>query len=391
MSRAWSAVFEGATRERAGALVAELARVIAPPARHRGASLAHGMAGAALCLGYVAGDAGIDAAAELVGGAIDGAAELPLRLGDGSVGVAWVIEHLQRTLRWSEDDPNSGFDDVLLDYIAQPAWHGPWGWWDGLGGLAGFLIERLPSVPDCRASLERLVVHLLEGAHTSTGLGATWWTARGHIAPVLGHAWGHYDLGMASGVPGVLAVLAQIHAAGVARAEVRGLLLRGLDWIWAKRTPRGMPRYLGPGVTGEPSAVARWDGALGAGAALLRAADAIGEPERIAEIEAWLVELVRDGFGALTEDVSLATGAAGAGQVCARLFQRTGHAVFAERAQACVLHALERTVARRDAWSTDDAGLVSGLAGVALVLHAASSSRAPSWDRVLLLPGAEAA
>jgi hypothetical protein len=380
VSRAWSAILDGALRERAGTLAAELARVIAAPARHRDASLAHGMAGAALCLGHVA-DGGdlLDAAALLLGEAIERAPALPLRLGDGSIGVAWVIEHLQRTLRWSEDDPNTALDDVVLDYVAQPTWRAPWGWWDGLAGLAGFLVERLPAVPDARPSLERAVVHFLDGAHTSTGLGATWWTARGHIAPGLGHAWGHYDL---IGIAGVLAVLADIHAAGIARAEVRGLLLRGFDWLWNKRTPHGLPRFLGPGVTIELAAPC-WDGSLGAGAALLRAADALGDPDRVAEVEAWLVDLARAPL-ALTDDVTLISGSAGAGHTYARLFQRTGQAVFAERAHAHYAHALEH------APRVPDLGLASGLAGVVLALHAAASAREPSWDRVLLLSGAEA-
>lgn len=377
MPRAWSVLFEGAVRERARACVADIARAIADPARHREASL-HGLAGAALCLGQLAVDDGalIDPAAALLGEAIERAAALPVQL-DGSLGVAWVIEHLQRTLRWSEDDPNTALDDVVLDYVAQPAWRQPWGWWAGLAGIAGFLRERLPA---SRASLERIVVHWLDGAHTTTGLGATWWTARGHIAPALGHAWGHYDLGMAAGVPGVLAVLARLHAADIARAEVRGLLRRGFDWLWSKRTPRGLPRYLGPGV-GDELAAAVWDGSLGAGAALLRAADALGDPDRAAGVEAWLADLVRDGIE-LTDDVGLVTGAAGAAQICARLFQRTGQPVFAERARACYLHALERA-------SLDgDAGLCTGLAGVALALDAASSPREPTWDRVLLLEAA---
>lgn len=399
MLRAWSSLLpgllDGSLRDAADTLVDELARFLLPPERHREPSLGRGAAGAALCLGHLGAARGdgalIDGAAALLAEAIEQAGELPaIDLAGGSLGIAWVIEHLQRELAWSEDDPNTTTDEALMDQVARVPWLAPWGYLDGLTGAVVYLVERLPA-PPARAVLERAVVHLLEAAHTSKGLGATWWTAPGHLAPALRarHPWGHHDLGMAHGAAGVLAALAHVHAAGVATAEVLGLLRRGGDWLWTKRAGLSFPAFLGPGVDPAPGPPGWVHGALATGAALLLAAEALGEPARIAERTAWLRAAAADGPWQLPDDASLGHGSAGLGQLCLRLFQRTGDAVFAERARQCLAHAVEHTARRRAAWGTPAAGtgLLSGLAGTALALSAATSPREPAWDRVLLLSG----
>jgi hypothetical protein len=390
---AWSPLLDGSLRDAAGALAVDLARGLVASERHAGPSLGHGAAGAALCLAHVGAahgdDALIDGAAALVERAVEAAAAaepLAMTLGDGSIGIAWVIEHLQRELAWTEDDPNTTTDEALVAHVSQAPWLPPWGLLDGLAGIGAYLVERLAAAP-VRPLLERVVLQLLEGAHDSRGLGATWWTARAHVAPVLRerHAWGHYDLGVARGAPGVLALLGQIHTVGVARAEVRGLLVRGFDWLWAKRAPRQVPAYLGPGVATEPGPPGWEHGALAVGSALLGAAEALGDPVRAGEVRAWLCAVAGDAPARVADEVgddaSLARGSAGLGHVCQRLYHATGDAVFADRARRYLAHAVDHAGRARDA----DAGLLSGLAGTALALSAASSPRPPTWDRALLL------
>lgn len=393
----WRALLEGGPRDTARALTMEMASALRVSGHGRPPSLGQGSAGVALCLAYVGAASGdsrlMDDAAYLLGEAIEGCARArtSLELADGVAGVGWVIEHLQRTLRWSEDDPNTTTDEALVQYVGQEPWLGAWGHLDGLAGLGAYFLERLPS-PRARAGLERVVLHLLEAAYGSKGLGAAWWTGPAQLPAPLqtAHRFGHYDLSVARGACGIIGLLSQVLLAGVARAEVRGLLTRAFDWVWSRRSPSGWPRFLGAGFREVPgSSEGSWEhGAMSAGAVLLRAAQALGDTGRVAEVRQWLCSVASAGTGALASGAGLSGGPVGLGHVYNRLFQQTGEAVFAERARACFQEVLEQSLRQRSLWASqppEEHGWLSGLAGTALALWAASSTQEPAWDRLLLL------
>ena len=93
-------------------------------------------------------------------------------------------------------------------------------------------------------------------------------------------------------------------------------------------------------------------------------------------------------------DAGLCHGTAGLAHLYNRLFQSTGERDFGVEAR----YWIERTFAYRglggvagyrrvdlDGTQSDDAGLLTGAAGIALALFAAASTTEPIWDRALLL------
>ena len=92
---------------------------------------------------------------------------------------------------------------------------------------------------------------------------------------------GYYNLGLAHGVPGVIALLGAACATGVAAGTARPLLDGAVAWLLAQRLPDGFVSqfsyWAGPGIKAEPSRLAWCYGDLGLAAALLYAARCVGE------------------------------------------------------------------------------------------------------------------
>ena len=154
----------------------------------------------------------------------------------------------------------------------------------GPGGNDGaHALERLPT-PGARECLGRVGVWLAEVAiHTPEG--ATWHT-RPELLPAHQRTQcrdGQYNLGVAHGVPAVLAVLELAVAAGVARPRAAPLATAAVDWLRAQRledTAQSLLPYW-RNVDGSPSRPARtaWCyGDPGAGVAVLVAARALDVP-----------------------------------------------------------------------------------------------------------------
>jgi hypothetical protein len=322
----------------------------------------------------------------------------------GFTGVAWTVAHLEDGRPDPGDDEPSAIDRALLDYLARTPWIDDY---DLIGGLVGYGVyglERLPSAAG-RAVLERVIDRLAELAERAPA-GATWFTP-----PQLLPDWqrqlnpnGYYNLGLAHGVPGVIALLGAACAAGIREPAVRPLLAGAVRWLLAQQLPEGearFPSWTGPGVARSPGRLAWCYGDLGVAAALLVAA-------RGAENEVWEREAVRIALAAAARspeeagvaDPGLCHGAAGNGHLFNRLYQATGEPRLAEAARFWFAEALRRrrpgqgiggfqALATADArgapaW-VDEPGILMGAAGIALALLAAITPLAPEWDRLLLV------
>jgi hypothetical protein len=78
-------------------------------------------------------------------------------------------------------------------------------------------------------------------------------------------------------------------------------------------------------------------------------------------------------------DASICHGSAGLAHIFNRLYQATGQSVFRSAAEEWLQHLVET-------WCPDaEPGLLTGAAGVGLVLLAASTPHEPRWDRLFLL------
>src|SRR5262249_52458102 len=135
---------------------------------------------------------------------------------------------------------------------------------------------------------------------------------------------GYYNLGVAHGVPGVIALLGLVCAAGIARAEARRLLDCAVTWLLTQQGPGGFPHWIEPQVAASPARLAWCYGDPGVASALLCAARHVTEPdwERAAVViahQAARRPVAQSGV----RDAGLCHGAAGLGHLFNRLFQAT--------------------------------------------------------------------
>jgi hypothetical protein len=337
----------------------------------------------------------------------------------GFSGTAWVLEHLTgRLLEPSasgEDDPGEEVAAALAAYLGRSPWLDDYDLISGLVGLGVWAIERAPRSlgEEAAGSVARRLGELAERRDD----GITWRTPpeRMLASEAAKYPLGVYNLGVAHGVPGVIGILGEMVATGLAAGEVRELLDGAVEWLLRQTLPAGSPsRFaysvtppapLAPDIeTPTPSRLAWCYGDPGIATALLAAARAAGEPEwerqAIATARAAAAR-PRDTGGVV--DGGLCHGAAGLAHLYNRLFQATGDPQLEAEALAWFdrLLALRRPgegIAGWQAWRpigdltapepelgwVTDAGLLTGVTGIGLALLGALSPVEPAWDRVLL-------
>ncbi len=304
----------------------------------------------------------------------------------GLFGVAWATVHLQRTPFQAESKVSTrSIDSALKNYVGHRGWLGDYDLVSGLVGLGVYALERWPS----RASLACLegVVDRLDETATRESRGITWRTTPDLLPDELRQRFprGYFDLGVAHGVPGAIAMLSAAYAAGVRRRKARRLLTGAVAWLLGQKLRRNaasvFPARIGPDIPTESSRSAWCYGDPGIAATLFGAARAAKEPTWAREalaIARRAAARPADDTGVV--DACLCHGAAGLGHIFNRLYQATGDESLGRAAREW----FERTLAmpQRDA---TDIGVLMGSSGIALALLAASTALEPAWDRMLLL------
>jgi len=357
------------------------------PGEH-GPSLMHGTAGVSLALAYaskVAPESGYDErAVKLLAATLERLPGQDVSVGLESVlvGIAWTLEHLRGWLVEPEDAaPEIEHLRRTLDTSDVRTF--PTALLDGAVGIGVLALERDDN--DGRRLLEA-VVRFLAGSAVLCRDGVSWLTGNGR------HWWDRrFLLGMANGVAGAIALLVR-----AARKKVEGsqpLLDDAVRWVLAQeRTVDGRRRYPSvifrelKGENVNDSRLAWCDGTLGLALSLLQAAPLmdLARPRQIA------LDLARS---AADLDVSsggirvpgFCHGAAGVAQMYARLYHATGDPGFRSVARRWLSATLTMFQRRRTSGAPLQPGLLSGDAGVALVLLAGSTAVSPDWDRLFFL------
>jgi len=212
----------------------------------------------------------------------------------------------------------------------------------------------------------------------------------------------------------VIALLGHVCATGDerlhdARQKARPLLDGAVAWLLAQEPTdrtQSFPCWVGPGISPKPTRLAWCYGDLGIAVALLQAARGVGET-------AWereALRIARRCAGRPVEqsgvrDSGLCHGTAGVGHLFNRLFQATGEEALREAARFWFARTLElrqadKAIAGFPALISDperpeekrwvaDPGILTGAAGIALALLAATTDVEPEWDRMMLesIPG----
>lgn len=411
----WKPVLDGPRAEAAWKVVWDVSAALAGVEdwSEHGGSLSGGAAGAAIFFGYLAKTTGDEKALAMCRHLQDVAgrilAEQPTGSGlfSGFPGIGWAASHLRDLLEPDSEDPASEIDDAIRLMLNRSGWKESYDLVVGLVGHGVYGLERLETGGG-REILATVIRHL-DRLAVPKPEGLAWFTPVGQIPP-----WqrkfateGYWNLGLAHGIPGVLALMGCAIKAGVEGTTATRLLEGGMAWVLARKNPDGCEGWFGNCLpegkewTAQGSRVAWCYGDLGLATALLMASRDAGR----SDWEAEALKIARDAAARPREirgirDAGLCHGTAGNALIFLRLYCATGEACFLDVA----LDHLDWTLEFQDSTKPyggfplpprlgDDRqsdmyytpSLLDGGAGVALMLLAFLTDQAPDWDRQLLI------
>ncbi len=300
----------------------------------------------------------------------------------GLAGDAWVLAHIATE---SAAEVLGLVDRELLELLSVERWTRPYDLVGGLAGYGVYFLERLHNATEDPAAAKQglaRVIHHLHSLHVHAPGGVTWKTAHEHVpGPRAADAPdGYYDLGVAHGIAGVIALLGKVIALGDPPPRTEHMLDDAMQWLWTHRQPPApegrFPAFLIPGrmvrrtrtawCYGDPGiAVATWLAAIHRGGST---ADSLA--------------LARDVASRLPEhtqivEAQLCHGAVGLAHLLARCHHASGDPALRESAIEWYRRALALPVPPR-------ADLLEGAPGIGLALLAGLSTTEPAWDRRLL-------
>jgi lantibiotic biosynthesis protein len=317
----------------------------------------------------------------------------------GFAGIAWAAQHVTELLGGSSDDLGE-IDLALETYLTQSPWNHQYDLINGLVGIGVYCLERASS-PVATRCLELVVERLSELAERS-GDGLRWHTRPDLLIPEQREKYpqGYYNLGLAHGLPGIIALLARMHAAGISREKTGQLLEGAVQWLLQQRLPPGtqssFPLFHVPGGHPGDCRLAWCYGDAGVAAALLLASRSVRE--KTWEQEALAIArraAVRDGQTCGVVDASFCHGSSGLAHIFNRFYQATHDEVFAVASRYWIERTLQSCKPGNGpagyGFNAGDSGLqamygmLNGIAGIGLSLLAATSTIEPSWDRMFLV------
>jgi len=318
----------------------------------------------------------------------------------GVARVAFAVGHLS-----AGDDADAACEIIersLMTYVERPTES-----YDLISGLVGIAVPVLQRIADGRPSmtsepLARAILGQLERLARPMPTGLAW-----HTPPQLLPAWqreiapdGYINLGLAHGIPGIVAILARYILAGVDPGRAGALLEGAVSYLRSVASPTPGSRYPAWLPTQRADALTRvaWCyGDLGVAVALLSAANATSRDDWRREAVALARGMASRPYEAAQAiDAGLCHGTAG----IAHLFNRLAQATCDDELVRAADGWYARTLSLRRSeplagfprgtlgsgaitWEPS-ADLLTGATGVALALHAAISPIEPAWDQLLL-------
>lgn len=422
VSMEWHPILDGELLERAHHSLESITTALSRLESHK---VDRGKSDIALYFAYLARAGGglvNDARASTwLDAAMEDAATHPLSsaLYGGCSGVAWAVSHVSQLLREEPDadhtremadgepDSNSDIDELLVGFVGERPWSRSYDLIGGLVGLGIYFIERLPR-SHARAGLEEIIHRLSEIAKEDAD-GIYWHTppeqlprSQRKLAPD-----GYYNLGVAHGIPGIIALLAYCVSYDVATSLSGRLLSGAMSWLLAHQRSSGsdyrFPSWIaiGHGESGGPR-LAWCYGDPGVAAVMFSAGMAASETSWTNAATHLAIECAeRPGSRSRNADAGLCHGAAGVAHIFNRLFQATGNERLRSAAREWFSYTLdmrndkgyggfqsyfpanEDGVSYDSPWR-DDASLLTGSAGIGLALLAGSTTVPPEWDRLLV-------
>jgi hypothetical protein len=329
-----------------------------------------------------------------------------LQLYGGLAGAGWVLAHVSDG---GADEFLDAVDETLIDILGQTErWERDYDLIQGLTGWGVYFLERATSpspAPRAREGVAKIVDALAAIAVRDGDL-VSWHTGVHLLPPWQAERWpdGYYNVGVAHGVPGTVAMLGRVVGLPDAPPLARELCEGAARWVRTCKHPPPPAHGWFPSSQlsmrggGPDRARNAWCyGDLGIAAAMWLAAIHTGAP--IDEWRALAVDAAtRPPEACGVRDPGLCHGALGLAHVCNRFYQASGDPVFRDAARGWVERGLAMRradgVAGFSAWrmmpgeeahfeATPD--FLEGAAGCGLALLAAArGGDEPGWDRVLL-------
>jgi lantibiotic modifying enzyme len=319
----------------------------------------------------------------------------------GTAGIGWAFDHLVRR-DYIESEPDlilADLDPLLHRAMMLDIQEGRFDFLHGALGCGLYFLNRLGS-GGAEDYLSELVPEL-EQVGTMDNYGRLAWES---VVDIKKGTRG-FNLSMSHGIASVIAFLGRIHQTGIERKAVSRMLESAIRYLLDQKLKHGdyisvFPPYVIPGEPPSDSRLAWCYGDLGIGAALYQA----GVLTENSEWEEQALEILRHS-AARREleknsvfDASLCHGAAGVAHIFNRMFQYSGVLEFKEASQYWLKQTMDfasfddgiagfKTWHGREAdgnW-VNDLHMLSGAAGVGLVLISAVSNIEPGWDQCLLL------
>jgi hypothetical protein len=274
----------------------------------------------------------------------------------------------------------------------------------GLSGLGAYLLTRRGE-PHVDAALNGVLEALVDLTRASVHGPPRWFTPVELMFDETTAAMypdGHLNCGLAHGIPGPLAFMALAHADGVEVPGMRDAIASIAAWLrdnrvddaWGINWPT-MVALPGEARPAEPSRAAWCYGSPGVARALWLAGTALEDEHlmRVA-IEAMRAVYDRPLPARQIDSPTFCHGVAGLLQITLRFAHDTREAVFTAAAadltdQLLGAYDPDRLLGfcslEPGGNEVDQAGLLDGAPGVALVLLAAATDVEPTWDRLFLL------
>lgn len=378
--------------------------------------LAEGLAGVALHQAYLSKCLGTERWAAEALTSLERAAELAgggrLGLFSGWTGVGWSVAHLGSRVFSVDTDVSLGeLDALLLTHLRQSPWLGQYDLISGLVGYGVYALERNeePWTTKCLELITRRVDELAIPSEN----GVAWFTDAGLLPSHqrLQYPRGYYNLGLAHGAPGLIALLAAAAGRGSEPDRARHLVSEGIRWCRSHEMTGESPS-LYAGMTSETAqgmaARAAWCyGDPGVGIAFLNAAVALKDVAlRQSALRILHHAALRPVNTSGVKDAGICHGAAGLAHIFNRAYHITGEQLFERAARAWIRRTLDMRdrsagVGGYSTWAPieltglaeqnptfgwiDCYGFLGGAAGIGLALLAAASCVEPQWDTVLLI------